>query len=123
MVLFCMFKQKTAYELRSSGWSSDVCSSGLRERLAFIVDTRLSLRRLRFTDEVAIAENREGVDAEQTAQADLASMMGTLRQHLTDLPAVTAARSDERRVGKAGVSTCRLRWYPDIHKSHTPKQP
>src|SRR3546814_7448960 len=28
------------------------------------------------------------------------------------LPAFTARRSDERRVGKEGVSTCRSRWSP-----------
>src|SRR3546814_8082096 len=31
MVLFFFFKQKTAYEMRISDWSSDVCSSDLRE--------------------------------------------------------------------------------------------
>src|SRR3546814_6935540 len=30
MVFFC-FKQKTAYEMRISDWSSDVCSSDLKE--------------------------------------------------------------------------------------------
>src|SRR3546814_5946138 len=30
MVLFFFFKQKTAYEMRISDWSSDVCSSDLR---------------------------------------------------------------------------------------------
>src|SRR3546814_12642114 len=30
-MLFFFFKQKTAYELRISDWSSDVCSSDLRE--------------------------------------------------------------------------------------------
>src|SRR3546814_10299691 len=30
-VLFLFFKQKTAYEMRSSDWSSDVCSSDLYE--------------------------------------------------------------------------------------------
>src|SRR3546814_18058387 len=29
---FFFFKQKTAYELRMSDWSSDVCSSDLRDR-------------------------------------------------------------------------------------------
>src|SRR3546814_1082878 len=29
MVIFCFFKQKTAYGLRMSDWSSDVCSSDL----------------------------------------------------------------------------------------------
>src|SRR3546814_2170017 len=27
---FCVFKQKTAYEMRISDWSSDVCASDLR---------------------------------------------------------------------------------------------
>src|SRR3546814_7030213 len=31
-VFFLLFKQKTAYEMRISDWSSDVCSSDLRER-------------------------------------------------------------------------------------------
>src|SRR3546814_3727420 len=31
--LFFFFKQKTAYEMRISDWSSDVCSSDLLERL------------------------------------------------------------------------------------------
>src|SRR3546814_7910034 len=36
MVFFviCFFKQKTAYEMRISDWSSDVCSSDLRNRYA-----------------------------------------------------------------------------------------
>src|SRR3546814_20523478 len=35
-MFFCVFffKQKTAYELRISDWSSDVCSSDLQHRLA-----------------------------------------------------------------------------------------
>src|SRR3546814_3766025 len=28
-MIFCFFKQKTAYEMRISDWSSDVCSSDL----------------------------------------------------------------------------------------------
>src|SRR3546814_6108297 len=32
MVLFFFFKQKTAYGLRISDWSSDVCSSDLGDR-------------------------------------------------------------------------------------------
>src|SRR3546814_3614004 len=32
VVLFFFFKQKTAYEMRISDWSSDVCSSDLAER-------------------------------------------------------------------------------------------
>src|SRR3546814_6857936 len=32
MIMFFFFKQKTAYEMRISDWSSDVCSSDLRLR-------------------------------------------------------------------------------------------
>src|SRR3546814_17399052 len=31
LFLFFLFKQKTAYEMRISDWSSDVCSSDLRD--------------------------------------------------------------------------------------------
>src|SRR3546814_1379573 len=34
-VMFFFFKQKTAYEVRISDWSSDVCSSDLRRAPAF----------------------------------------------------------------------------------------
>src|SRR3546814_12615242 len=33
MLCFCFFKQKTAYEMRISDWSSDVCSSDLPRAL------------------------------------------------------------------------------------------
>src|SRR3546814_10644660 len=33
VLLFFFFKQKTAYEMRISDWSSDVCSSDLVDRL------------------------------------------------------------------------------------------
>src|SRR3546814_3515836 len=39
---FFFFKQKTAYEMRISDWSSDVCSSDLtREALVLTVDTSI----------------------------------------------------------------------------------
>src|SRR3546814_15460980 len=31
LYFFCFFKQKTAYEMRISDWSSDVCSSDLQD--------------------------------------------------------------------------------------------
>src|SRR3546814_4605037 len=34
MLFFFFFKQKTAYEMRISDWSSDVCSSDLAPRLS-----------------------------------------------------------------------------------------
>src|SRR3546814_6140783 len=35
-ILLFFFKQKTAYELRISDWSSDVCSSDLTQRLSVV---------------------------------------------------------------------------------------
>src|SRR3546814_6709142 len=48
MCLFIFFKQKTAYEMRTSDWSSDVCSSDLNfadRSLQFSVFLLLAQRR------------------------------------------------------------------------------
>src|SRR5213076_3444707 len=51
-VFFFFFKQKTAYEMVGSDWSSDVCSSDLPETttggnaLKFYASVRLDIRRL-----------------------------------------------------------------------------
>src|SRR3546814_13602639 len=43
-VFFFFFKQKTAYEMRISDWSSDVCSSDLTDSLALPDDTHRTPR-------------------------------------------------------------------------------
>src|SRR3546814_3083761 len=45
-MVFCFFKQKTAYEMRISDWSSDVCSSDLSvvNLLSFMRQLRLVFR-------------------------------------------------------------------------------
>src|SRR3546814_7245538 len=44
LILFFFFKQKTAYEMRISDWSSDVCSSDLQQCTAgFFFKTRCQL--------------------------------------------------------------------------------
>src|SRR3546814_2316971 len=48
-VLCFFFKQKTAYEMRISDWSSDVCSSDLFRRPALGIEPRPEIRR-RFGD-------------------------------------------------------------------------
>src|SRR3546814_1385020 len=82
IVCFFFFKQKTAYEMRISDWSSDVCSSDLVER---------QLRRA-----AAVGQQRDPPAARPPGVA----------QHLD------GRRSEERRVGKECVSTCRSRWSP-----------
>src|SRR3546814_1565023 len=47
MSVICFFKQKTAYEMRISDWSSDVCSSDLTSRRLGGLGCRLASRRRR----------------------------------------------------------------------------
>src|SRR3546814_9986498 len=42
--VFLFFKQKTAYEVRISDWSSDVCSSDLRAFLDLVEELRIGDR-------------------------------------------------------------------------------
>src|SRR3546814_1246828 len=84
---FFFFKQKTAYEMRISDWSSDVCSSDLAEHcLAY--------------------GHRRGDDPVSAVFRPAARPTGPI------VPEELAHRSEERRVGKECVSTCRSRWSP-----------
>src|SRR3546814_8881428 len=78
------FKQKTAYDVRISDWSSDVCSSDLPWGL-FSVDG-------------------------SCYQCGPPSF-GAVGSAATEACSYTK-RSEERRVGKECVSTCRSRWSP-----------
>src|SRR3546814_3616342 len=86
--LFFFFKQKTAYEMRISDWSSDVCSSDLHRVLVFG----------RF---LPFRHNFRDIPCRILA-------CPIRRRHI---PAAVT-RSEERRVGKECVSTCRSRWSP-----------
>src|SRR3546814_4998043 len=92
--VFFFFKQKTAYEMRISDWSSDVCSSDL--------------------DEAAPRRRGQSVSAaahdNAVAAAAFQPMQPRRRQSLKRKQPVE--RSEERRVGKECVSTCRSRWSP-----------
>src|SRR6056297_3729670 len=72
---FFFFKQKPAYEILRSDWSSDVCSSDLARTIA------------------------TGIRV-PAAVGDFL-ILNAVRE-----------RSEERRVGKECVSTCRSRWSP-----------
>src|SRR3546814_8992815 len=91
LFFFFFFKQKTAYEMRISDWSSDVCSSDLGQRIQ--LNAVRMLRRPFSCDGEGgkIGHKKFLGDAKQTVCRD---------------------RSEERRVGKACVSTCRSRWSP-----------
>src|SRR3546814_8605886 len=95
--MFFFFKQKTAYEMRISDWSSDVCSSDLR--LAGQGGEPLLESR-------QLAQDREAVPPQRRAARDKGiETVGTGEQRVRG-----EQRSEERRVGNECVSTCRSRW-------------
>src|SRR3546814_6654264 len=66
--LFFFFKQKTAYEMRISDWSSDVCSSDLKEghRLAAVDQAMIVGKRKihhRADHDLSVAHDRPVLDA------------------------------------------------------------
>src|SRR3546814_10412426 len=91
------FKQKTAYEMRISDWSSDVCSSDL-------ADARAAEQ----ADLAALCVRRDQVD--HLDAGDQNAAFGRLVDEFGGLG--VDRRSEERRVGKECVSTCRSRWSP-----------
>src|SRR3546814_6212593 len=81
---FFFFKQKTAYEMRISDWSSDVCSSDLPG----------------------------GSQAKEVLRCSILRPLWTWRACSSPSRSQPTSRSEERRVGKECVSTCRSRWSP-----------
>src|SRR3546814_8252238 len=98
MLFVCFFfKQKTAYEMRISDWSSDVCSSDRKADARAGGDARGA-----GAGAVAPCTDAQPRPCRKTHEAG-AERDG--RHRLYD-------RSAERRVGKECVSTCRSRWSP-----------
>src|SRR3546814_4742549 len=101
---FFFFKQKTAYEMRISDWSSDVCSSDLAGK------TTTTERILFYT----------GLNHKIGETHDGASTTDWMEQEQERGITITSAavtcfwnkRSEERRGGKECVSTCRSRGSP-----------
>src|SRR3546814_19530936 len=115
--MFFFFKQKTAYEMRISDWSSDVCSSDLhgppvdRGRAdvghsARDPDLHPAVPRHRRNPRVS---PEFGAGAQTRADAEMECRGGDAADPGRK---VQLFRSEERRVGKECVSTCRSRWSP-----------
>src|SRR3546814_5550280 len=107
--VFLVVKQRTAYEVRISDWSSDVCSSDLKKPglLEFVRCGQPGNARTEHDNVDAVAQCR--------LQHRHALRMGGAHQskrlHSGEGGARTAQpRSEERRVGKEYVRTGRSRW-------------
>src|SRR3546814_12286876 len=124
-VMFFFVKQKTAYEMRISDWSSDVCSSDLTRQRKFeaaaggVVEAdrrfdprprKADLRRQAQHPDLAVAQrgarHQPPVAARRSIEEDERRVIDRAR-----------GRSEERRVGKECVSTGRSRWATDHEKT------
>src|SRR3546814_3657472 len=101
---FFFVKQKTAYEMRISDWSSDVCSSDLLEHVrkyrreaCYHAGCWQDPFLLYGTVVTLLPPKHNGVV--KGIGSSIVSVMALFR-------------SEERRVGKECVSTCRSRWSP-----------
>src|SRR3546814_15526147 len=135
-VMFFFFKQKTAYEMRISDWSSDVCSSDLAAKDRIIPATKMPMPVAHFCmkkypakkspsdrrpvslceasttsaiiDEERIIRMIENVLLTKTSP-NIHATLG-LPGRPGKNPWIHAKSTEARRVGKAWVSTCKPRW-------------
>src|SRR3546814_17209715 len=107
MFFFFFFKQKTAYEMRISDWSSDVCSSdlvvdaGYTDKTIRIENAQPAMMKLNDAFLAQRAQNAVHMD-ERKSRRITDMLLGERKIH----------RSEERRVGKECDSPCRSRWSP-----------
>src|SRR3546814_20776279 len=97
--------------MRISDWSSDVCSSDLTESRS-ITMSKMNFRRLGFAAMTGAALALAGCAT--PFRADVARFQTQLPapQGQSFVVETNDPRSEERRVGKECVSTCRSRWSP-----------
>src|SRR3546814_7599083 len=98
-VLVCFFfKQKTAYEMRISDWSSDVCSSDL----SCLCDR----------DDPHLAGSSDGQPVRALSPARLAARRA--RSLVPDPRTTTAQRAGNVRACEIGRASCRERGCQDV---------
>src|SRR3546814_17716622 len=106
--------------MRISDWSSDVCSSDLillpkeikpEQKQAIEDFDDLTVRALEEEDYAQLP----GIQRALNSGLSKGTLIGANEPSLTEMHR-SIARSEERRVGKECVSTCRSRWSPDHKK-------
>src|SRR3546814_20962024 len=120
-MLVFLFKQKTAYDMRISDWSSDVCSSDLRRAAAEVLRGRRIAEGVRLTvipatQAIYRQALQEGLitifaQAGATVAAGICGPCSGVYTPLdaSDVCLSTATRTDPGRMGKIGRAACRGR--------------
>src|SRR3546814_8567960 len=104
MFFVFFFKQKTAYEMRISDWSSDVCSSDLRLSFHSRSSSVQGWLQRRSAQTTIVIPAKAGTHwFSQQGPSSRGVSRGKRAQSVR-------RRSEERRVGQECVSTCRSRW-------------
>src|SRR3546814_11216785 len=98
--------------MRISDWSSDVCSSDLPDG-SLIADARTTIEEFEGRVGPVLSEDEREEDIDT-----LGGLLFTLAGRVPDRGELVEHRSEERRVGKGCVSTCRYRWSPYRLQKH-----
>src|SRR3546814_1760221 len=106
--LVFFFKQKTAYEMRISDWSSDVCASDLEKGCFCGCRSQIEAKRS-LVDRIGEELHKLlGGGRLPEIEGEGAMLKRSARQR--EIVAMLRGRSEERRVGQECVSTCSSRW-------------
>src|SRR3546814_5855569 len=111
---FFFFKQKTAYEMRISYWSSDVCSSDLSWATCGVEPEFMGIgpapaSRIALEKAGWKLADLDLIEANEAFAAQALSVGKELGWNAA-IVNVHGGRSEERRVGKECVTTCRSWW-------------
>src|SRR3546814_19478091 len=95
--------------MRISDWSSDVCSSDLRSAVRNPADLTFSEQHVAIQQAIGV---ERGAHAAHRLHFPGRLVLGQEFPLETTNAMFRGQRSEERRVGKECVSTCRSRWSP-----------
>src|SRR3546814_12977086 len=101
--------------MRISDWSSDVCSSDLLPVIIGVAGRQFAAPVDREPESFELPAHRVDIGARPAVRVDALFHRGIFRRH------AKGVRSEERRVGKECVSTCRSRWSPYHYKKKNAK--
>src|SRR3546814_10707372 len=116
MILYCLFffKQKTAYEMRISDWSSDVCSSDLAATIGTMAIPEMIKRGYKphFAYGIVAAGGTLGILIPPSTPMIIYSGVTDESTGALFMGGVIPGRPETRRDGKACVRTCTYMWPP-----------